>query len=150
MGSTLTNLIYHVVFSTKKRAQLITPELREDLYPYLGGIIRSEGGCLLEIGGIPDHVHLLARFPPTLGVSDMVKKIKGKSSRWVNRDRNPDTQFGWQDGFAAFSVCPWQLPEIRRYIRNQERHHGKQTFKNEYLSLLERYGIAYDGRYVLD
>ena len=83
MGSTLTHLLYHVVFSTKHRARLVSDSIQADLYAYLGGIIKGNGGYLLEVGGIADHVHLLTRFPPTIAVAEMMKRIKAKSSGWV-------------------------------------------------------------------
>jgi REP element-mobilizing transposase RayT len=148
MGSTLTNLLYHAVFSTKNRENLIAVELQTDLYAYIGGIVKGEGGYLLGIGGIADHVHLLARFPPKITVSEMLKSIKGGSSGWVNRERRVEGRFGWQDGYAAFSVSPSQVSTVQRYIKNQAAHHTKSTFREELITLLERHEIDYDERYV--
>jgi len=148
MGSTLTNLLYHVVFSTKHRSPLITDTLQPDLYAYIGGIIRGEGGYLLEVGGIADHVHLLARFPPTVAVAGMLKVAKAKSSGWVNSERPTGSRFGWQDGYAAFSVSASLIEVVRRYIRNQEAHHRKQSFMQEFIILLDKHGVEYDERYV--
>ncbi|HEX6963654.1 MAG TPA: IS200/IS605 family transposase, partial [Lacipirellula sp.] len=98
MAGTFTNLLYHIVFSTKHRAPLIVPEFQGDLYEYVGGIIRGEGGVLLEIGGMSDHVHLLTKFKPAKSVSEMLNRIKAKSSGWLNGDRSPGRGFGWQEG----------------------------------------------------
>ncbi len=150
MGSTLTNLLYHVVFSTKHRATLISDTIQADLYAYLGGIIKGNGGYLLEVGGIADHVHLLTRFPPTIAVAEMMKTIKAKSSGWVNRERPIGTRFGWQDGYAAFSVSSSQVDAVRRYIRNQAAHHQQQSFMQELITLLDKHGVEYDERYVFE
>jgi REP element-mobilizing transposase RayT len=150
MAATLTNLLYHVVFSTKLRVPLITELLEADLYHYMGGIIRGEGGILLEIGGVPDHVHLLVKFKPTVAVADMLRVLKANSSKWVNEERRRLQRFGWQDGYAAFTVSQSQVSHVRRYIRNQKLHHHKADFQSELKALLERHGVEYDERYVWD
>lgn len=115
MPSTYSNLLYHIVFSTKDRAPLIAGELQEELYRYLAGIVRNEGGILLEIGGIEDHVHLLAKFKSVLSVSDMLHLIKTNSSKWIHEVKQHE-RFGWQEGYAAFSVSESQVVAVRRYI----------------------------------
>src|SRR5687767_4686723 len=121
MAGTYTNLLYHLVFSTKDRIPLITKGLQQDLYSYMGGIIRGEGGILIEIGGIADHVHLLTKFKPTKSVSEMLNRIK---SKWVNEEHASNLRkFGWQDGYAALTVSESLVPSVRSYIRNQENHH---------------------------
>lgn len=150
MASTLTNLLYHLVFSTKHRDPIITPDLRDPLYAYIGGIIRSEGGILLEAGGMPDHIHLVTKFKPDTSVSDMVQVFKAKSSKWVNEMPGRSTRFAWQTGFGGFTVSESQLPTVRRYVQTQEEHHRKVTFQEEYLALLKRHRIEYDERYVFD
>jgi putative transposase len=148
MGSTLTNLLYHIVFSTKNRSPSLSGELQSHLYQYIGGIIREKRGYLLEAGGTADHLHLLARFPPTISISEMQQNIKGSSSGWVNREHKTDAHFGWQDGYAAFSVSPSKVPAVSRYIKNQEAHHRRTTFKVELIKLLEKHEVEYDERYV--
>jgi putative transposase len=149
MATTFSNLLYHIVYSTKDRVPSIVGDLREPLYEYMGGIIRGERGILLEIGGVPDHVHLLAKFKTDVAVSMMVQKIKGKSSGWVN-ERSSDTgHFEWQAGYGIFSVSESLVDKVRRYIRNQEKHHKKVSFKDELISLLKKNGIPYDERYLL-
>lgn len=149
MPSTLTNLLYHIVFSTKNRMPSIQPELREPLYEYMGGILRGEGGILLEIGGISDHVHLLAKLKTTVAIAEVIKQVKGKSSRWVNAEKKSAQHFDWQEGYGAFSVSASHAERVRRYIRNQERHHHRTTFRDELTTLLNRHGIDYDERYLL-
>jgi REP element-mobilizing transposase RayT len=150
MPSTYTNLLYHIVFSTKDRIPFITSDLQEELYRYIGGIIRAEGGVQLEIGGVTDHVHILAKIKPAISVSDMLGKIKANSSKWVNDHKMKMRKFGWQEGYAAFSVSESQVPAVREYIRNQEKHHRKHTYQEAFVALLERHGIEYDPRYLWD
>jgi putative transposase len=148
LSSTYTNLLYHILFSTKSREPIITADWKEELYRYLGGIIRAEGGVCLEIGGIEDHVHILAKLKPTISVAEMLKLIKANSSKWVNDHKVIDRGFGWQVGYAAFSVRESQVEAVRHYVRNQEQHHRKQTYQEELIALLERHGIEYDPRYL--
>jgi putative transposase len=144
MAHTYSNLLYHIVFTTRNRAPLIRDDLRERLYGYMGGIIRGEGGGLLEIGGVPDHVHLLVKFKTDVAVSTMVQKIKGKSSKWVNELPDYPERFYWQEGYGIFSVSESVTERVRRYIRRQEEHHARVPFKDELITLLQRNRIAYD------
>jgi REP element-mobilizing transposase RayT len=150
MASTLTNLLYHLVFSTKHRHPTITKAIRDDLYAYIGGIVRGEGGVLLEIGGMPDHVHLVVRFKAEPSVATMLKIIKSKSSKWLNAKPKRPGRFEWQRGYGAFTVSASQLDKVRAYVRNQERHHRRQTFQDEFRELLRRHGIEFDERYIWD
>jgi putative transposase len=148
MARTYTKLIYHIVFSTKERFPLITEEIRDRLYEYLGGVIRGENGSLLEIGGVADHVHLLARFGAATAVSDMVQRIKGSSSHWLNEQ--PESWFAWQNGYGAFTVSESQVTRVRKYIQRQEEHHKELPFKDELISLLRKHRIDFDERDLLD
>ena len=148
MGSSVTRLLYHLVFSTKLRQPLIDEVLEEELYSYIGGIIRNRGGHLIEIGGIPDHAHILARFSQTTTVAAMLQEIKTSSSKWRNHNRGGDPYFSWQVGYAAFSVSPSLLGTVRKYIRNQKAHHSQLTFEEELVMLLDKHGIEYDERYL--
>ena len=118
MAGTFTNLLYHMVFSTKLRKPWITPQLKEELYRYMGGIVRGEGGTLLEINGMSDHVHLFLKLKPTVAVSDFLEKLRPNSSKWVNKEKQRIRKFGWQDGYGAFTVSESQVLRLRRYIRN--------------------------------
>ena len=120
MAGTFTNLLYHIVFSTKHRQSLITSALQPELYKYLGGIIRGEGGTLLEIGGTADHVHLVTMFKADVSVAEMLRLIKGNSSKWANQRPGAKTRFGWQTGYAAFSVSESQIAALRAYVRRQK------------------------------
>jgi putative transposase len=150
MPSTYANLLYHIVFSTKERTPTIAKDFQEDLYKYIGGIIRAEGGVQLEIGGTKDHVHILAKFKPAISVSEMLNRIKANSSKWLNEAHTKTSRFAWQEGYAAFSVSESQVPAVREYIRNQETHHHKQTFQEELIAILEKHGVEYDPRYLWD
>jgi putative transposase len=150
MSDTFTNLLVHIVFSTKHRAPLIQEPLQERLYEYLGGILRQKGGILLEIGGMPDHVHLLARIKADCSVAEIVGTIKSCSSKWVNPTFPQFEDFKWQVGYAAFSVSESQVSAVRRYIRNQAEHHAHLSFKDELIALLRKHGIEFEERYLLD
>ena len=148
--STFTNLLFHVVYSTKYRKPSINDTWKDELYGYIGGIVREERGILLKIGGVADHCHLLAKFSPTVAVSDMLRLIKTNSSKWVNERADVIHRFQWQAGYAAFSVSESQLPIVSQYIANQAAHHRKRTFEEELIQLLDRHGIEYDLRYVFE
>ena len=148
--STFTNLLFHVVFSTKFRRPTIEKIWQDDLYGYIGGIIRENKGTLLCIGGVSDHVHLLVKLSPTIAISDALRLIKTNSSKMVNEKIGGRKPFEWQAGYGAFSVSEFQKDVVRAYILNQEEHHRKQTFEEEFISMLERHQIVYDLRYVFE
>jgi len=150
MANTFTNLLFHIVFSTKHRAPFVHESLRERLYGYMGGILREEGGILLEIGGMPDHAHLLARLKADCSVAEAVRTVKSSSSKWVHQTFPERVDFAWQTGYAAFSVSESQVATVRRYIKNQEQHHTRLSFKDELIALLQKHGIEFDERYLLD
>lgn len=142
MSHTYANNFIHCVFSTKDRRPLISAERTEDLYAYLGGISRGKGFPLTATGGTANHVHLLFTLPADFTLAHAVQKLKGNSSRWMGPG------FSWQEGYGAFSVSASQVEVVREYIRNQEEHHRKRNFEEEFTSLLRNCGIAYDERYV--
>jgi REP element-mobilizing transposase RayT len=150
MGSTLTNFLNHVVFSTKRRSRLITSEIKDHLYPYLGGIIKGEGGIPMSIGGTADHVHILLKSTPTLSFSNLMQKVKGNSSKWLGEQAWYQGAFSWQRGYAAFSVSQSMAEKVDAYIRRQEEHHRKVTFEEELIEILEKHGVQYDKRYLFD
>jgi len=148
--STFTNLLFHIVYSTKYRKPMIQSAWEDELYGNVGGIIRGHKGTLLCMGGTEDHVHLLAKLSPTIAVSDMLRLIKSNSSKMVNETFRPAAAFEWQPGYAAFSVSESQFDRVRQYIRNQKEHHRKTTFKDEFIQLLEKHKIEYDEQYVFE
>jgi REP element-mobilizing transposase RayT len=149
MPGTYTKLMYHLVFSTKKRLPLITGEIRGELFRYLHGIVRGEGGSVLAVNGMNDHVHLLVRWKPTVALADLLRKLKANSSKWAN-EKLRYRKFGWQDGYSAFTVSQSQVQRVKNYIRNQEQHHRRSDFKRELIDLLERHEVEYDKRYLWD
>ena len=150
MFSTHTNLVFHIVYSTKNRRKLITHDVQERLFEYIGGIIREQKGRLIEIGGMPDHIHILARLSPTLAISDVLRVTKANSSKWFNGTLEPRTPFAWQRGFGAFSVSASNIEQVRAYICNQEQHHKAVSFRDEYRQLLMRHEIAFDEQYLFE
>jgi REP element-mobilizing transposase RayT len=148
MGSTLTNLIYHVIFSTKDREPAIIPEIRDELHRYLGGIVKGEGGVLLQIGGMPDHIHMVIKLKPIYALSEIMKKVKGSSSKWINEQNRLMDRFSWQEGYGGFTVSESQTASVVRYVGDQEKHHRTLSFKDEFLLILERHEVEYDERYL--
>ena len=147
MAHTFTHLLTHIVFSTKDRSPLITPDLRVRLFPYLGGIIRELDGHAYIINGPVDHLHVLATLSPKIAVSDFMCKLKAGSSKWVHEELKNE-RFAWQAGYGAFSVSKSSTDEVYQYIANQEEHHRKLTFQDEFIALLKRHEIDYDPKYI--
>jgi len=147
MPSTHSSLHIHLVFSTKDRFPFIASGWQPDLHAYLGGCLKRLDAFPQEIGGVADHVHLLIGIKPTHAIADLVREAKRTSSEWVKTTHGVQ-QFGWQEGYGAFSVSRSSVPEIRTYIREQETHHRKRTFQEEYLEFLEKHGVEYDERYL--
>jgi REP element-mobilizing transposase RayT len=148
MGSTFTNLMSHVVFSTKNREPMIVPEIRNKLWVYMGGIVKGEGGVFVEIGGVSDHIHMVIKLKPVHALSEIMKKVKGNSSKWINKQNPLTTKFTWQEGFGAFSVSESQLSSVIRYIREQEKHHKQLSFQDEFIQILKLHRVEYDERYI--
>ncbi len=152
MANTYTKLLYHVIFSTKRREPLITDDLRDDLYSYIGGILRGQAGSLVEIGGIADHVHLVIRIRPDVSVSDIVRLVKSNSSKWVNErpDAPGSERFAWQEGYGAFTLSSSQLPGVRKYVQGQEAHHRTKSFQEEFVEFLKRHEVEFNESYLWD
>lgn len=144
MPGAFTQNFYHTVFSTKQRANLVTPELEERLYPFLGGILRDLRCTLLHVGGMPDHVHLLARYRADLSHSEMVQQIKARSSKWINETFPQCGHFAWQEGYGGFTVSKSAVPQVQAYIAGQKEHHRRQDFRTEFLELLRRHGVEFE------
>lgn len=141
-----TNLLYHIVFATKGRAPFITNELRADLHAYVGGTVRGLGGIALEVGGVADHIHILAKIKPTKAVATFIKELKADSSGWANRKTRG--RFAWQTRYGAFSVSESQVEKVRAYIRNQEKHHRRVSFAEEFKALLKAHRIEFNEKYL--
>jgi REP element-mobilizing transposase RayT len=148
MPHSFTNLLTHVIFSTKERAPFIDTELKPPLLAYMGGIVREMHATALIINGTADHVHLLIGLPPTPSLSDCMRILKTNSSRWVHEKWSAHSTFGWQSGFGAFSVSQSNVAAVSEYIAHQEEHHRKVSFQEEFLTFLKKHGIEYDERYI--
>jgi REP element-mobilizing transposase RayT len=149
MGA-FTRLSYHVIFGTRYRKPVVHDDFRERLYEYIGGVIRGINGSLIMIGGIEDHIHLLANWPPTLAVANVIRDVKANSSRWLNDLAEFVGKFEWQKGYAAFTVSYSQIEMVRTYIMGQKEHHRKTTFEEEYMEFLRRHDIKFEHRYLFE
>ena len=150
MADTYTQLYIHLIFAVKGRQSIIPKQHKEELHKYITGIIDSKNQKVIQINSMPDHVHILVGITPDIAVSDLVRDIKANSSKFINRQRWVAGRFEWQEGFAAFSYAHSQLNTVARYIRNQETHHARQTFREEYIAFLKRFDVPYNPKYVFD
>jgi REP element-mobilizing transposase RayT len=135
----------HIVFSTKDREKLIAPAMQPKLWSYMAGIARNHGFLVLANGGMEDHVHLLIQLPPVLALAKAISVVKANSARWMNEH---GMKFNWQQGYGAFSVSASKLAVVERYIANQQRHHRKMSYEQEFKGLLKKHGIPFDPKYV--
>ncbi len=150
MAQSLSQILAHLVFSTKNRDPLLADAWRDDLHAYIGGIVGNHQGTLLKAGSVADHVHLLIALPRTCAPAELVREIKTGSSKWVKCQSPSLRGFRWQSGYGMFSISPAHRATLERYIANQAEHHRVVTFQEEYRRLLGKYGIEYDERYVWD
>jgi putative transposase len=148
MVNTFSQIYIQTVFAVESRQSLITPDFKEDLYKYITGIIRNQGQKLIAINGMPDHVHILIGLKPAMALADLVRDIKSDSTDFINKQKLVHGRFNWQEGYGAFSYGHSQLNAVIRYIQNQEKHHQRHSFRKEYMTLLRRFDIAFDDRYV--
>lgn len=148
MSDSYTNLLYHIVFSTKDRQTLITDVYQSRLYDYIGGTIRTSGGISLGINGTEDHVHVLAKLRPDKALSDVLRELKANASGWMH-DVFPELKdFMWQRGYGAFTVSASNVTKVQDYIARQKEHHQKQSFRDEFIEFLKANGIEYDEKYI--
>ena len=150
MPHTYTDLLSHIIFSTKNRVPLIDADLRPRLLPYLGGIVKRMEGVPLLINGVADHIHMLVVLPAKLAVADFVAKLKANSSGWVHNNFPGKGDFAWQTGYAAFSVSHSQKQAVLDYIAGQEEHHRKVSFQQELVAFLKRHEFLFDEKEVLE
>jgi len=150
MAHSFTALQIHAIFSTKNRSRILTADARERLFPFMGGVVRDMKGSALIVNGVEDHVHVLATLPATLSVSDFMRELKAVSSLWARDHLSVGGQFGWQTGYAAFSVSKSISETVRQYIARQGEHHRNKTFEEEYLAYLKAHEIEYDPRFVFE
>ena len=151
MAQSLARLWTHLIFSTKDRFPFLDDKvLRREMHAYLAEMLRSQGCETLIVGGVEDHAHSLFALSRTHAIASVVKEVKRTSSGWVKKTSRKLSKFHWQGGYAAFSVSQSNLANVVRYIENQEEHHKRMTFQNEYRAFLNAYGIEFDERYVWD
>ena len=143
MSHSFTNLLYHLVFSTKERRPCLDPDVRLRLFPYMGGLIREEGGIPLCVNGVEDHVHLLVKLRQDRALSETMRVLKATSSGWMHRTFPEVVGFHWQTGYGAFTVSQSQVGRVRRYIQNQEEHHKGRSFQDEFRALLRAHGVEF-------
>jgi putative transposase len=148
MPQSYTNLLYHVVFSTKNRQPLITSECETRLYDYIGGTVRKQGGVALAINGTADHVHLLVKLRPDKSVSDILRDLKANASGWLHEVFPDLRHFSWQNGYGAFTVSTSQVGRVSEYISTQKAHHRRHSFRDELAALLKANGIEVEEQYL--
>ena len=148
MANTYSQIYIQVVFAVNGRLSLIRPEFKEEAYKYMTGIVRNNGQKLIAINGMSDHVHILIGLKPAMALSDLVRDIKADSSNFINKKKWVRGGFSWQEGCGAFSYGHSQLDTIIRYIQNQEQHHRRRSFKDEYLAWLKKFDIPFEEKYV--
>jgi putative transposase len=148
MGDTYTQVHLHVIFAVKFREALIKPNIKGRVHSYITAIIQNRGHKMLCINSMPNHVHMLFALRPNESISDLMREVKGNSSEWINQSRLCPSKFRWQEGYAAFAVEKQNISRVATYIENQEQHHRKVTFREEYISMLNDLEIPYDERYL--
>ena len=149
MANTFTQIYLQFVFAVQDRISLIRSEWKDELYKYITGIVQNNNHKLIAINGMPNHLHVFLGYKPHQLIPDLLQDIKGYSSRWINKKGFIRGKFTWQEGYGAFSYSHSQIDSVVKYIMNQEAHHKKKTFREEYLELLQRFNVEYDERYIL-
>jgi putative transposase len=147
MPSTHLSLHYHIIFSTKERHEFIADKWRHRLHAFIGGCIKTLGGVPEAVGGTRDHIHILMGLRATHRLADVVKEIKVASSKWIHEELNHKL-FSWQNGYGAFTVSVTQIDNVKNYILNQEIHHRKKSFQQEYIDILKQAKVDYDAKYL--
>lgn len=150
MPQSLVKILVHVVFSTKNRANLIEPEIENDLFGYIHGIVENNGSKLIIANGTANHIHLLISLGKKIDIGELVGDIKRDSSSWIKKKETKFRNFYWQRGYGAFSIGQSQVKDVMKYISKQKEHHTKQNFKDEFRTILRKYEVEYDERYVWD
>ena len=150
MANTYTQIYIHIVYAVKHRDMLIMPPWKERLHKYTTGIVQNQGHKLIAINSMPDHMHVFVGMKPDAALSSLVRDVKRDSTNFINQEINTYRRFSWQEGFGAFSYSHSQIDSVVKYILNQEEHHRRTTFKEEYEALLKEFAVKYDNRYVFE
>src|SRR5271166_5712458 len=148
MAHTYHQHLYHLVWSTKEREQLILPEYKERIFQFLGGAFKNADCNIFQVGGMPDHVHILLGIPPKYAVSEIIRDVKVCSSKWIAHTFPQCRNFSWQEGFGSFTVSASQKDNVFQYIVNQEHYHKTRTFREEFIELIIKHGIQFDEKYL--
>jgi REP element-mobilizing transposase RayT len=148
MSNTYTQIHIQLVFAVKYRLALIRPEWKEQLHKYITGILQNNGHKLLQINSMPDHMHIFIGMRPNQSISALVQNVKSESSKWITAENFCNVAFAWQEGYGAFSYAKSQVNDVVRYIKNQELHHRKETFLEEYKKFLTLFEVEWDERYI--
>jgi len=149
MANTYTQMYLQFVFAVQNRESLIQSVWKDDLYRYITGIVQSNRHKLIAINGMPDHLHIFVGYKPHQLIPELLQDIKGSSSIWINKRNLVMGKFKWQQGYGAFSYSFSHIDKVVKYIMNQEQHHEKRTFGEEYLELLKKFNVDYDEKYIL-
>ena len=150
MANTYSQILIQAIFAVKGRQNLISSQWKDELFKYITGIVRNKNQKLLCINGVSDHIHILIGLKPDMAISDLIRDVKNNSTEFINEKRFVAGKFNWQKGFGAFSYSNSQMDRIVKYILNQENHHRKKSFREEYLEFLQKFGVEYDERYLFD
>ena len=150
MANTYTQLYAQLVFSPTGRANLITKIIKDDVYKYIIGVIKGCNQKPMIINGMPNHIHILIGFSPNISLSDLVRDIKTNTTKYINENKLVNGKFMWQKGFGAFTYSKSQIPRVIKYIHEQEKHHKKRTFREEYLDLLNKFEIEFENKYLFE
>jgi len=149
MANTFTQIYLQFVFAVQDRVSLIQSDWKDELYKYITGIVQNNKHKLIAINGMPDHLHVFVGYKPHQLIPDLLQDIKGSSSGWINSRNLIKGKFRWQEGYGAFSYSHSHIDNVVKYLMNQEQHHRKRTFREEYIDLLKKFNIDYDERYIL-
>jgi REP element-mobilizing transposase RayT len=150
MSGTFSQIYIHYVFAVKGRQNLLQKPWREEVFQYISGIINGKNQKPIIVNGVADHVHVFVGLKPSMPISDLVRDIKNNSSNFINERKFIRGKFSWQEGYGVFSYAQSQVETVYQYIANQEEHHKKKTFKEEYIEFLNKYEVEYDEKYLFD
>ena len=150
MAGTFSQIYIQVVFAVKGRQNLIQKEWKDDLHKYMAGIIKGKKQKSIIVNGMPDHIHAFIGLKPAMAVSDLVRDIKNNSTNFINDRKLVKGKFSWQEGYGSFSYGHSQIDKVYKYILNQEQHHRKKTFREEYLDFLKKFEVPYDEKYLFE
>jgi REP element-mobilizing transposase RayT len=148
MPDTYTKIYIHIIFTVQGRQNLISKQYKDELHKYITGIIQNKKQKVIAINGMPDHIHILIGIKPDIALSDLIRDVKANSSKFINEKKWIAGKFSWQEGFGGFSYSHSQLESVANYIKNQEKHHTKKTFRDEYLDMLKKFDVEYDPKYI--